>query len=198
MIGNIDTLLFETFKNLFRSQVSSGKVPDLKALEFEVRNKFDIPSKGGQFFNLCQEWYNNIVNLNHLLPHLQGSTTNELLIHGVQFLQVDCGDQLIPINTGWKSENDYQLSLDVLALKNGISWNYTAPFVSFFTQISGKQFRATLTHFCLSPIKTSKLFLRRIRTSSFSLKNFFNNIPFLENLLEKKANIVIADRKSVV
>lgn len=93
------------------------------------------------------------------------------------------------------SEEDFQLSLEVLALKSQVNWNFKDPFVSFSTTVSGQTVRATLIHFSTSANLKSKVFLRAILDDTptlalFELEEMPQNI--LKRIIAEKNNVLIS------
>lgn len=89
------------------------------------------------------------------------------------------------------TEEDFQLSLEILCLKNSISWNTSNPFASFDLNLKGHNFRASLTHFSSSKEHGSKLFLRKHSPKAFPMESFHHDSSILHQLVEGKKNILI-------
>lgn len=86
------------------------------------------------------------------------------------------------------SEHEYCLFLQTFALKRKISWNQSQDFVCFFTEINLILFRVTLTFTVNGP----KMFLRKIQSIPLSIHNFCVESTFVDSLILKKKNILIA------
>jgi len=88
-------------------------------------------------------------------------------------------------------EEDWQLWLDLIAVRFQQNWNFENPFVSFYADIFGRKFRISLIHQSTSPLSHSKMMMRPIQSTPYSLENFGSEI-ILEELVRKKSNILIA------
>ena len=60
----------------------------------------------------------------------------------------DVSAYLENMDIGRVNANTFKFSLEVLAHRNNISWNFSEPCPSFFTNIENSKFRATLVHPC--------------------------------------------------
>jgi type IV secretion system protein VirB11 len=90
---------------------------------------------------------------------------------------------------------DYQLALEVLALKAEEKWNLQNPFVSFSYLINQQFVRITLVHFSVTANHVSKIFVRS--QPSFEPKLEMFSLPiehhqFIETLVRDKKNILIS------
>ena len=93
------------------------------------------------------------------------------------------------------SLEDYQLSFEIFAMKNNISWNFSEPFASFSTKLEDNEYRVTLIHSSTSANKKSKIFLRLIKKQNPRLSNFSDDsstLHFLTSLIKDKKNILIS------
>lgn len=91
------------------------------------------------------------------------------------------------------TSEDLQIAYDCLAIKNGIDWNYSNPFVSFKAIIHSRVARVSLSHFSMSSNETSTCFIRFPSSETFPLESFGENQkPIIENLIKERKNILIA------
>lgn len=118
-----------------------------------------------------KDWYAQRMELAYLRPYLTRPSLQEILLHGHQGGQIDGGGPLKPFALDL-DEISYQQSLEVLALEHHQNWNFARPYASFYLDLMGLPFRGTLIHHAALATKESKLFLRRLRTSSFPLASF--------------------------
>lgn len=88
-------------------------------------------------------------------------------------------------------EEDWQLWLEILAIRFHQNWNVQNPFVSFYGELFGSKYRFSLIHASTSPEGKSKLFLRSLASHPHSLESF-GNTERLANLIQGKKNILIA------
>ncbi len=139
--------------------------------------------------------FKNIYLLDYLKGFINDSEVNEIMVHDHLSLQIEKGGQLKNLILEDINEDIYFTSLETLALKNKITWNYSNPFASFYAQFDQSSFRASLIHESCGPQRKSKFFLRRIRTTPFPLLNFGinNNVELdLNSLILEKKNILLA------
>ena len=139
-------------------------------------------------------WYECIHLQNFLLPFL-GEDFTEMILHSHQSAQLikKDGRKEIPIEN--LSEEDLQLGLEVLALKNNIQWNYKEPFASFNLEVNHIAYRCTLIHSSTSANQKSKLFLRSILNFTptleiFALRSDVHHL--LIELMISKKNVLIS------
>ena len=92
----------------------------------------------------------------------------------------------VPLN-----DEEWQLWLETVSLKFHQNWNVENPFVSFYGELFGKNYRLSLIHGSSSPQGRSKLILRRLAATPHPLTSF-GNTEVIENLVREKRNILIA------
>ncbi len=122
---------------------------------------------------------------------------SEVLIYNEYQLQVESKLHFKNYNLHNMNGEVFQLSLEVLAIKNNIFWNTSNPFVSFHTKLFGYDIRCTLIHGDLNSNDKARCFLRRIRTQHFSLEQFNQNLnvkKLLESFMMEKKNILICGK----
>lgn len=139
-------------------------------------------------------WYENIHHLAFLRPQLTQKDLREIITHHEKEGQKEGKESLEKIHFDLLSA-DYQMALEVLALRHHVAWNFSQPFASFPVELHEKKYRATLVHESVSPLKKSKLFLRRLSCQTLSLEDFDlpqETVTFLKNLIAQKKNILVA------
>lgn len=139
--------------------------------------------------------FKNIYLLDYLKDFIRDPAVNEIIVHDHLNLQIEKDGQLRNLMLEDLNEDIYFTSLETLALKNKITWNYSNPFASFYTQFDLFSFRISLIHESCGPQRKSKFFLRRIRSSPFSLLNFgiSHEVELdLIRLISEKKNILLA------
>lgn len=143
-----------------------------------------------------EEWFNKIHHqdfLNFVSIHKH---FNEIIFHSNQSAQILFHDQKKDIQLEGLTLDDYQLSFEIFALKNGIAWNFSEPFASFSTSIHDLEFRVTLIHHSTSANRKSKVFLRSIQKDNPTLALFRDEsaevINLLVDLMATKKNILIS------
>lgn len=141
--------------------------------------------------------FKQIYNLEYLNQVIEDIEIKEIIVHSHEHLQIERKKGLEEMKIFDLSPLAFKYSLEVLAHRNNISWNFKGPYPSFFTKINDLKFRATLVHPCTGIKNQAKLFLRKIRDNIFNLKDF--NIPedlesFLKERVKKSDNMIIAGR----
>lgn len=140
-------------------------------------------------------WFNNIHHQYFLKPLIEGTSHNEIVMHGHEVAMITNQGERHQLSINSITPEDFQLSLEILALKNRQDWNYNSPFVSFHCSLFGEKYRVSLLHPSCGIRSQSKLFARRIFHLSPSLKLFELN-PHLElsikEMILHKKNILVS------
>ncbi len=92
----------------------------------------------------------------------------------------------VPLN-----EEEWQLWLETISLRFHQNWNVEHPFVSFYGDLFGKNYRLSLIHGSSSPQGRSKLILRRLAGTPHDL-NSFGETAEIQSFVKGKKNILIA------
>jgi len=196
--SDYNQVFFDHFKkNYIHFLNKKGEVdfPDIFDFTYQSLNIETESPLLSEFQSFCSEWFENIFNAHFLKDLILNQDINEIIIHGSESVQIDQGGSLQNHTLNSISPDDYQLSLESIAYKKGIEWNYQNPFVSFFIDLFGFNFRMTVTHHSLTPSQTSKVFLRRIKKHRLSLQDFKvegDLETFLKSSVENKKNIIIS------
>ncbi len=89
------------------------------------------------------------------------------------------------------TEEEWQLWLETVSLKYHQNWNVEHPFVSFYGDLFGQNYRLSLIHGSSSPQGRSKLILRRLAGTPHPLESF-GETEDVQNLVRERKNILIA------
>lgn len=89
------------------------------------------------------------------------------------------------------SDEEWQLWLEIVSLRFHQNWNVENPFVSFYGELFGTNYRLSLIHSSSSPEKRSKLILRRLSGTPHPMESF-GETSSLPELVKEKKNILIA------
>lgn len=178
----IEQLKTQLFNNLDKGHLTS--LDDILHTETDSIITHELRTYFTQWYQSLSEL--NFLNMNH--PELE-----EVIIHSSMKLTYKTNTKKMVDDTDL-TQIDIQKALEILCLKNSISWNYSNPFVSFFAVIQGKKVRVSLTHFCLCPQRVSRAFIRLSNESELTLDNFKTgeNRRFLEDIISSRKNILIA------
>jgi type IV secretion system protein VirB11 len=118
---------------------------------------------------------------------LEQDYAEEYIFHSPSNIQIKMHNISISESIDY-TQNEFELLLSTITLKEGISWNVETPFVSFDYQ----NYRATLLHHCLFKEHGSKLFLRKLNQSPFEIQNFGMDKEIIQDLVSSKQNVLIA------
>lgn len=141
-----------------------------------------------------ESWFNNIHHQIYLQNFIKNPFT-EIIFHSHQSVQVIGLHEKNNFILENLSLEDFQLSLEVLALKHHVSWNFQEPFASFNVGLNDLNLRATLIHFSTSANAKSKVFLRSIPSHNPSIDLFkLDTAPLeiLKNIISEKKNVLIS------
>lgn len=142
-----------------------------------------------EFSQDFSSWYDKIYYSYFLNQFAQEEDLVEIFFHNYSSIILKFfSKSLMHYTDVFFSENEYVLFLQTFALKRKISWNQTQDFVSFFTEIDSNLFRVTLSFTVNSP----KMFLRKIQKTPLLINNFCTESTFVQNLILKKKNVLIA------
>ena len=172
-------------------------------LEFELfwndycvfyQSNYESPLK-----ELFKDKFHNIVNHRFLKNHLDDIDCNEIIIYSNEYLHLEKNGSLFLQNIPDLSLLDFNNCLNFLTQKNNISWNYSKPFVSFYSKLFNHEVRISLIHFSLTSNSISKLTIRKIKNHNLTIDNFQLTIGHktnLNQLIEDKKNILISGATS--
>ncbi|HXH74787.1 MAG TPA: CpaF/VirB11 family protein [Bacteriovoracaceae bacterium] len=88
-------------------------------------------------------------------------------------------------------EEDWQLWLEILSVQFNQNWNVQNPFVSFYAELFGRNYRLSLIHGSTSPHNISKLMVRSLSQTPHPLDSFGESDVMKQLVLEKR-NFMIA------
>lgn len=181
----------ETFLNFLKTYINRNLVIE----EEYILNEFTKNQETNIGLDRNRKLFKDIYHLNYLNDFIIDPQINEIIIHDFQNLQIEKIGKLHSHSIHDLDENTFIASLETLALKNKVVWNYSNPFASFYIKFDRLPFRASLIHESCSPLKRSKLFLRRISTVPFSALSFGLNSKeeyIIKDLVTQKKNLIIA------
>jgi type IV secretion system protein VirB11 len=182
------------FKNHYRRlitksvDVTFNEILEATMMDLNIKNS----ASGDTLF--LQSWFDNIHHQGYFLKFTKNPFT-EIIFHSHQSVQVIGLNEKNSLNLEDLNVEDFQLSLEVLALKNQANWNFKEPFSSFNLQIGELNLRATLIHYSTSANSKSKIFLRSIPTNTPSIDLFKleeSPLEILKMIITEKKNILIS------
>lgn len=142
-----------------------------------------------------REWFHFIHEHKFITDLNLNNMMNEIIFHSHTDVQIHFADHREDVQIHSISRDDFQLSFEILAMRNNITWNFSEPFASFKIQLGGFEFRMTLIHFSTSANKLTKVFLRAMKTdlpslALFSLKK--EEVKLIKELIAEKKNILVS------
>lgn len=187
--------IFTLFKGKFQEELNKGKSVVYQDLAQMTLNQIGIMQYELLDLEFLKVWFDKINTISYLQKAITDQNISEIILHNNQSYQTESAEGLQINKLKSLNNDDFQLSLEVLAQKNHIAWNYAQPFASFFTCLYNNAFRATLIHYSTSPNMQSKLFLRRIKAGYFPLSSFNisqQNEQFILSLIKNKQNVIVS------
>lgn len=170
--------------------VQKGIVPTLQNLESFLELEFCGDWKLLIGKNDLNTWFNNIVNQNFISS---SKGIEEILIHKssnvIEITRDSSKQYSIDL-----SENELDISFEILCIKENIDWNELNPFVSFKAILNGRTTRISLIHRCLSSEHSHKISIRFHTEKSHILSSFFSSskdMEVIKGLFKAKSNILI-------
>lgn len=143
--------------------------------------------------NNFKKRFKSIVEHEFLKPTFIDPDCNEVLVYSNKFLHTEKKGKLFEVKIFDLSPSEFHNSLNFLAQKNHITWNYSNPFASFYAKLFNFEVRVTLIHSSLTSNFTSKTSIRKIRNKKLTFKDFH-----LSSTLENKIKFMIEEKKNIL
>ncbi|MFT6632952.1 MAG: type IV secretory pathway ATPase VirB11/archaellum biosynthesis ATPase [Bacteriovoracaceae bacterium] len=174
----------EEAKSFFKEHLSKGRILQFEEIKFEIDDEDFIP-----YHRLLKRWYETVLQFNFLPKNL--SQLEEVFIHGPMelILKGAMTEERFELDI---TKQDLDLSFEILVLKNNLTWNYSEPFVSFYTIISNVEVRVTLIHHSASTDNISKMFIRVLNSEVIPISTYSANSIFFKELVSEKKNILVS------
>lgn len=182
------------FKNHYRRLITKSiDVTFIEVLEATMVD-LNIKQSSSEDTFFLESWFNTVHHQIYFRNYTQNAFT-EIIFHSHQSVQVIGLYEKHSFTQDDLSAEDFQLSLEVLALKNQVSWNFQEPFSSFNVRLGALNLRATLIHFSTSANNKSKVFLRSIPSDKPSVDLFkldSSPLEIIKNIIAEKKNVLIS------
>lgn len=193
MNHHINEKLITMFKDEFYGAFEKQHILTLSDCIAKVEFKTGVKKENFPL-EIITNWYQSITELSPLTNLMDNKDFDEMICHGHDNIVFMSGLDKSIFEHDSFSEIDFKKAIEIMALKNGIFWNYTKPFASFKVTLANISFRCTLVHSCLSPNAKTKVFLRRQSSKDYHPKDFAtpSQETILKELFLNKSNIVIA------
>lgn len=177
----------------FRESVRRGEVWSEERLLTKAQEL--RPALSAEELAQLQEWHRELSQWKYLWPYLADPQVREIIIHSPTDLQLQKKGRLEALTVQLPEHQDLQISFEIMALQSFAEWNFSRPFQSFFMAIQGMDLRVSLTHFSISPLGTSKIFIRKIQQEKLCFNDFACSqelSQLLLTMLKEKSNILLA------
>ncbi len=188
-----DDILF-LFKEHYRRLITKSSQVSFDEILIHTLKELNITRGSAEDTRYLEEWFNRIHHQSFLNDLIKDPFL-EILFHSSNRCQVITFNERTDREINSLSKDEFQLSLEVMALKQNITWNFNEPFSSFMFSKNGLQMRATLVHASTSAESQSKLFLRKIQGDHPTLDLFQLDPHILEtvaDLVRQKKNVLIS------
>lgn len=174
------------------SEIQTPKEKFLKALNkgriLSTQEILDEDALDDQIKHLITNWYRNITELK-FLPEFPDNL-EEIIVHSPTNIIYKSNGTSSIIDCDLTRE-DFNIFLDHLAIKNGISWNLKTPFVSFFSLIRGREVRISMIHGASNHDGIAKVFIRFLNNYSIPLSSYGKHALNLSKHVLAKSNILV-------
>lgn len=194
LLANYQHDILILFKNHYRRLITKSVEVSFNELLEATMMDLNIKNSASADTLFLESWFNNIHYQSYFLKFTKDPFT-EIIFHSHQSVQVIGLYEKNSFNLEDLNAEDFQLSLEVLALKNQANWNFQEPFSSFNLQLGGLNLRATLIHYSTSANSKSKIFLRSIPTNTPSIDLFKleeSPLEILKKIIAEKRNVLIS------
>jgi type IV secretory pathway ATPase VirB11/archaellum biosynthesis ATPase len=188
----------EVFRQITRQFLNRGAIPTLPDFFHALEGEDDFSWMNElEFLELkssARAWHDMILQSEFLRSWIELPDINEIIFHGKK--KVEClyktTAHFSEINL---TDEDMVVAMEVLASKQGQSWNLANPVSSFSYYYGGKNLRLSLIHGLTSPYGTAKLFVRVPIDSNVELSSFCecsSAIDIVRNSVRSLGNVIIA------
>jgi type IV secretion system protein VirB11 len=182
------------FKAHYRRLITKSVDVDFNEILQATMYDLNIKTTSKEETHFLESWFRMVHCQDYLQNFLKENFT-EIIFHSHENVQVIGLQDRKNFELSTVTAEDFQLSLEVLALKNQVSWNFQEPFSSFNVKVNDLNLRATLIHFSTSANNKSKVFFRSIPTDTPSLGLFKleeSILEILQNIISKKSNLLVS------
>ncbi len=195
LLYNYQNEVLDLFKLHYKKMSAKDINLEFRKVLLSTLGELGIIEFNNSEVQFLENWFNNIHHQDFIKDLLHKNDIQEIIFHSNESIQTLFNNQKEQIEINCLSLEDYQLSFEVFALKNNISWNFSEPFASFSANIFNQNFRVTLIHHSTSANRKSKVFLRsqKMTTPTLSIFNEDQKLEkFLTTLMSDKKNILIS------
>ena len=187
-------LIKEYLLNLLKNAQDLEELSLNEPIQYLKEQGYDVGDDEEE--QLCS-WLSHLMNFEYLNEIFETKAIpediEEIIIHGPMWVQV-IGKDRKEFFTSKLSQEDYQFSLELFSLRQGVLWNQSCPFKCFKANFFGRNWRVSLSHQSLSADGVSKLFLRSQADKKYNLSSFgvtAGQEDLIKECLANKKNILV-------
>ena len=186
--------ILNLFQNLYRKAITRSSQVGFEEILLQTLQTLNLSRSSNDEIKYLEDWFNKVQHHSFIESTLR-EDFYEIFFHDHQNYQRLDHQGKTAGRVPDISKEDFLMSLEVLALKHNISWNYKEPFTSFSVTLFGHHLRATLVHGSTSATGTTKLFLRKIQSDRPQLEKFYlspDQLALIQSLVSEKKNVLIS------
>lgn len=194
LLANYQNDILILFKNHYRRMITKSTELSFEEVLLTTMKDINITNSNKEETIFLESWFNVVHHQDYFKKFTDESFT-EIIFHSHKNVQVIGLHEKKTFYIDDMIHEDFQLSLEVLALKNQATWNFKDPFVSFNLKILDLNLRATLVHFSTSANSRSKVFLRSIPSDTPSIDLFkleHGPLEIVKGLIADKKNVLVS------
>jgi len=194
LLMNYKEDILNLFKGHYRRIITKSYDISFEEILILTLKELNLTRSSSEETRFLEEWF-NMIHHQAFLNFCLNSPFLEVIFHNFSDYQIITLDGKIKGQIYCLTKDEFQLSLEVLALKQNINWNYNDPFASFTINYGTNKLRATLVHASTTANNHSKLFLRKIENDQPDLSLFDLNdesLPIVQMLIKEKKNVLIS------
>ncbi|OUR96524.1 hypothetical protein A9Q84_09245 [Halobacteriovorax marinus] len=186
----INNDLYDLARNYIRESIQRSAFPTPSSIERHLNIEF------GEDWSILlpkyelANWFNK---LNQLLYLTLSEGVEEIIIHNPKNSIFIYSEKSVNSEIDLTDE-DLEISYELLCLKKGIDWNLSNPFVSFKSIVLGNPCRITLTHKSLSQEHSHKCSIRFHSKKTYPIEKYFKSVEeekIIMNVFYGKSNLLI-------
>ncbi len=186
--------ILAAFKENYKKIIIKNPKLTFESLFNLIVDEFQLKGARAEDFSFLHVWFLQVHD-QHFLHDFLDADFIEVCMHSHTYGVCTYLHEKKLKHAAQMTQEDYQLALEVMALKAEIKWNFQNPFASFSFILNQQFVRITLIHFSVTANNVSKIFIRsqphlEPHLSMFQLEP--DQLQFIENLVNEKKNILIS------
>jgi type IV secretion system protein VirB11 len=193
LLQNYQVEILDLFRIHYKKMSAKDLLLDFQSVLLSTLNELGISSFLPNEVEFLREWFDIIHQQFFIIHILKSGLFDEIIFHSNTNVQKTYAGIKEIIAIEKLPIDDYQLSLEIFALKNNITWNFSVPFASFSAIIENQNLRITLVHHSTSANHISKIFLRSLQKINPRLSLFNEKQATMELLIK-----MVRDKKNIL